>query len=477
MTEAIASVVWTTPADGQVVDAPQWRALTGQSLEECKGLGWLDAVHPDDQATARRNWLEAVDRGSIYACECRIHRTDGQYRWFSERGVPVRNADGSIREWVGVCMDIDERKAAEARQALLMAELDHRVRNILASTQSMITLTARNTSTKDDLETKLLGRVSAMSRAHSLLTRGKWKGARLADLLHDELRPYLGDDGPLSLIGKQDCLLKPREVLNLALVIHELATNAAKYGSLSVHGGMVEIDWVVQEHDQLALDWRESGGPPVVEPSREGFGTKLMQSALGQRPGNAVVLDFKPGGLHCHIDVSLDGDQPPPPTWQKQPVQQQGAALQSRSAHQPAILIAEDEPLPALDLVAALETLGLPIAGPAPSVREAMQLAADRPLAAAVVDVNLGGEMVFPLIDLLVERDIPVILVTGYDRKSMIPEQYRQLPLLQKPVNRGLLIERLNRIVAGSATSSPMQAGASTGEQPGGKPQEAGGRA
>ena len=480
LTEAIASVVWTTPADGRVVDAPQWRALTGQSVEECKGLGWLDAVHPDDQAMARRSWLEAVDQGGIYGCECRIRGTNGQYRWFNERGVPVRNADGSIREWVGVCMDIDERKSAEARQALLMGELDHRVRNILASTQSMITLTARNASTKDDLETKLLGRVSAMSRAHSLLTRGKWQGAHLSDLLHDELRPYLGDDGPLSLIGKQDCLLKPREVLNLALVIHELATNAAKYGSLSVHGGMVEIDWVVREHDhrlQLALDWRERGGPPVVEPSREGFGTKLMQSALGQRPGNAVVLDFKPSGLHCHIDVNLDGDQPSPPTWQKQPVQQQGAALQSRSANQPAILVAEDEPLPALDIVSALETLALPIAGPAPTLGEAMHLAADRLLAAAVLDVNLGGEMVFPVIDLLVERGVPVILVTGYDRKSMIPEQYRQLQLLQKPVNRRLLIERLNRIVAGSGTSTPMQAAASTGEQPGGKPQEAGGRA
>ena len=477
LTDAIASVVWTTPADGRVIDAPQWRALTGQSVEECKGLGWLDAVHPDDRAMARQCWLEAVDQGGIYVCECRIRGTDGQYRWFNERGVPVRNADGSIREWVGVCMDIDERKLAEVRQALLMGELDHRVRNILASTQSMITLTARSAATKDDLETKLLGRVSAMSRAHSLLTRGKWKGAYLSDLLHDELRPYLGEEGPLSLVGKVECLLKPRDALNLALVIHELATNAAKYGSLSVHDGKVEIDWAVHEHDhrlQLALDWRESGGPAVVKPSREGFGTRLMQSALGNRPGNAVVLDFQPGGLQCHIDVNLDGDQPSPPTWQKQPAQQQGAALRSGEPEKPAILVAEDEPLPALDLVSALETLGLPIAGPAPSLGEAMLLAADRPLVAAVLDVNLGGEMVYPLIDLLVERDVPVILVTGYDRKSIIPDRYRHLPLLQKPVSRRLLLERLNRIVADSGTSRPMQAAASTGEQPGCKPQEAG---
>ena len=199
-----------------------------------------------------------------------------------------------------------------------------------------------------------------------------------------------------------------------------------------------------------------------------------MQSALGQRPGNAVVLDFQPGGLQCHIDVNLDGDQPSPPIWQKQPAQQQGAALRSREPDKPAILVAEDEPLPALDLVAALETLGLPIAGPAPSLSEAMHLAADRPLVAAVLDVNLGGEMVYPLIDLLVERDVPVILVTGYDRKSIIPDQYRQLPLLQKPVNRRLLTERLNRIVADTGTGRPMQAAASTGEQPRGKPQQAG---
>ena len=454
LTEAIASVVWTAAADGRMVDAPQWRALTGQSIDECMGSGWLEALHPDDRASAQQRWQEAVAFGCIYACECRIRGHDGQYHWYSQRGVPVMNVDGSIREWVGVCIDIDERKAAEARQALLMGELDHRVRNILASTQAMVTLTARSAANKEDLETKLLGRVTAMSRAHSLLTREHWKGAQLADLLRDELQPYLGEEGPLSLIGKQHCLLKPRDALNLALVIHELATNAAKYGSLSLHGGTVEVDWVVRgsaENSQLALDWYERGGPPVDKPSRSGFGTKLMQTALGQRAGNSVVLDFKPSGLHCHIDLSLDADEPSSPgpaKWQKQPRQQQNAVLQPTDVGAPAILVAEDEPVPALDLVSALETFGLPISGPAPSLREAMYLADERPILAAVLDVNLRGELVFPLLDLLIGRNIPVVLVTGYDHKSTIPDRYRHLTLLQKPVNRRALIEHLRRIVA-----------------------------
>ena len=174
------------------------------------GSGWLEALHPDDRASAQQRWQEAVAFGCIYACECRIRGHDGQYHWYSQREVPVMNVDGSIREWVGVCIDIDERKAAEARQALLMGELDHRVRNILASTQAMVTLTARSAANKEDLEAKLLGRVTAMSRTHSLLTREHWRGASSPTCFVTNCSPISGRTGPLSLIGKQHCLLKPR---------------------------------------------------------------------------------------------------------------------------------------------------------------------------------------------------------------------------------------------------------------------------
>ncbi len=132
LTRAIASIVWTTRSDGSVDDMPEWRELTGQSHEEVQGWGWLNAIHPEDRAHARAVVEHATSTASSYDMEYRLRQPDGTYRWYNSRGVPVLNEDGTPREFVGVCIDIDDRKRAEERQALLVHELNHRVKNTLA---------------------------------------------------------------------------------------------------------------------------------------------------------------------------------------------------------------------------------------------------------------------------------------------------------------------------------------------------------
>lgn len=190
LTEAIASIVWVASADGSMIDIAAWHAITGQSDQECSGWGWLNALHPSDRLRVGEAWHRSVERLDLYDIEYRVRCQDGSYHWYNARGVPVRNGDGTVREWVGVCIDIEGRKAAEERQILLMAELDHRVRNILASIAAMVSLTAQGAATKEEYARRLHGRIGTMARTHGLLTQQKWKGANLHRLVQDELAIY-----------------------------------------------------------------------------------------------------------------------------------------------------------------------------------------------------------------------------------------------------------------------------------------------
>ena len=454
LTEAIAAVIWITTPDGQISDMPQWRALTGQTVEQVRGAGWLDALHPDDRLRTREAWQRCVATGAPYDVAYRVRTREGQYRWFAARGVPVRRDDGTIREWVGVCIDIHERKTAEERQALLMAELDHRVRNILASIQSMVSLTGRSAATKEAYAEALQGRVAAMARTHGLLTRGGWRGASLAEIVRDELEPYAGSDA-LVLDGQVDDLLKPRQALNFALVVHELATNAAKDGALSVSGGQVRVSCSVAGeagNPKLRILWEESGGPRVTKPDRRGFGSTLIENALREGPDSAVRLRFDPAGVRCSIEIPFEPqlrraepatDQPP-----RADAAPPASAPRLRDAR---ILVVEDETLVALDLRLALARAGAKVLGPAASVEEALELVAVDVPSAAILDVNLGGERVDRLADRLLGQGVPVVFVTGYDTGQILPDRLRHLTVLQKPVDSAVLIDRLQKLVANAA--------------------------
>ena len=265
-------------------EAPLWAEYTGQPEEEHRGWGWLEMVDPQDRAAARRIWEEAHGQGSAVDAEYRVHHAaSGRYRWVHESGVPLKNPNGSIREWVGAVTDIHERRQAEERQRLLLNELNHRVKNTLAVVISIVRQTLRSSPGPDEAFARIQSRLQALSNTHDLLDATSWEGATIRDVLSAELRPYQGQGDGRLLMDGGPVVLDAKRALALGMIVHELATNAAKYGSLSTAEGRVEVRWRISGEDdgaQLDLTWQERDGPPVAAPGAGGFGSSLIERSV-----------------------------------------------------------------------------------------------------------------------------------------------------------------------------------------------------
>jgi two-component sensor histidine kinase len=201
----------------------------------------------------------------------------------------------------------EQRRKVELRTRLLVAELSHRVKNTLMTVVSLARQTLRRSSSLQAFEQAFMGRLQALAAAHALLLRSNWEDMDLAELVSEALKPFRRRDGGNVVASGPAVLLPPRIALTLNLILHELATNAAKYGSLSVEQGRVSIDWTVEDHggSRLVLVWRESGGPPVSQQRHIGFGTTLIRRSAGFEMGGAVNIDFAPTGVVCRLDLPL----------------------------------------------------------------------------------------------------------------------------------------------------------------------------
>lgn len=433
---AVDGVLWTNDASGRMVgEQPGWAGLTGQSPDQYQGLGWADAVHPDDAGPTVQAWNAAVETGGPFNFEHRLRRHDGVWRDYAIRAVAVLEADGSIREWIGVHTDITERKraeerlregearframadsapapvwmtsveggitfaneafaefagvdaeallgdawirmihpddiaevgarraaargaadgplaygfearflcgddlyrwmvanarpqidargqfqgyigmamdmtetkTAEARQRLLINELNHRVKNTLASIQSIVRQTLRPEETPVQVRERLIGRLLAMSAAHDVLTRERWEGAALDDIVRQGVAPFVDDREPgRVVISGPNLRAGASTALSLALAMHELATNAAKYGALSTPAGKVTITWEQTDEARAILTWTERDGPPVSAPERKGFGTRLLERGLAGDLGGRPKLTFAAQGVRAVLPVRL----------------------------------------------------------------------------------------------------------------------------------------------------------------------------
>ena len=272
---------------------------------------YSDLILPEDQAAhrARRAAMRDAPDASRFAAEYRIRRADtGEVRWISSRGEYLRNASGRAVLVRGTNHDVTERKAAEERQALLMREVDHRAKNALAVVQAVLRLTPR-----DDAQTyaqAVEGRISALARAQTLLSRDRWSGADLRTLLEGELAPFRGSSQRVLLFGPA-VALPPGAAQPLAMAAHELATNALKHGALSVAEGSVTIHWKLEKSEVagtlLKLCWTETGGPAVTRPpGRRGFGTRVLDGTVRGQLGGRVALAWEAAGLICEMTVPLE---------------------------------------------------------------------------------------------------------------------------------------------------------------------------
>jgi chemotaxis family two-component system sensor kinase Cph1 len=297
---------------------------------------------------------------------------------------------------------------------LLMAELDHRVKNTLASIQAMVAQTSRSASSLAAFTHGLDRRIRSMSRAHSLLTQSRWEGVSLDVLIQQELDAYRAEHANVTISGP-DVMLLPKAALALSLAIHELATNAGKYGALSAAGGHVDIRWQFDPHAGLELRWQESGGPPVSKPTRRGFGSILIERALSLETGGSSTLS---GGTASHASIAHDAP---------------AKVTDIPTDNPPRILIVEDSAMVLMLIEDVVIDLGWDIVGPAMRLPEALKLSREAAIDAALIDVNLDGEMSWDAAAILQDRKIPFVFTTGYDSATVLPERFAGHPVLNKP--------------------------------------------
>jgi len=262
--------------------------------------------HPDDMNLMWDRVAKALDPegDGRYDVEYRVKQLDGSWRWLSAWGLVEFEGQGAKRKPVaiaGASRDLTERKQAEELQRLLSNELNHRVKNSLTTVQSIVNQTLRGAADVPSARAAVGARIVALAEAHDLLTERSWAGADVADLVARAVAPF--PSGRISLDGPS-LDVSPNQALALSLALHELATNAAKYGALSRSEGRVELRWKV-EADRLDLSWRETGGPPVVPPSRRGFGSLLIERALCSDLDGQTRLEFAPEGVRCSITATL----------------------------------------------------------------------------------------------------------------------------------------------------------------------------
>ena len=305
--EGMPQLVWRALDGGQWTWAsPQWEAFTGLSRDDSAGRGWLAALHPDDRDMAVRFWERAADTGAL-EIECRIHHAaTGSYRWFQTRATPVRDTNGEIVEWLGTSTDVQDLKEMQERQRLLLAELQHRVRNLLGMVRSIVRQSAQQHETAEGYVAHLTGRIDAMARTQVLLTRAAGAQVDLEGLIRDELRASLAEQSQLSLSGPEvELSAKPAE--NLTMALHELATNAIKYGALG-GGGTLAIEWRRTQRGGvtwLELDWREHCPQAATRPLRRGFGTELVEERIPYELKGEGRMIMTENGMTAHIAFPL----------------------------------------------------------------------------------------------------------------------------------------------------------------------------
>ena len=391
-------------------------------------------IHPDDWGILQIGLDQVLRQGESFQSEFRVQRPSGQVRWCIGSAAATTDPSGRVVRISGVTVDITDRKEAEERHVLLAREVDHRARNALALVQSIIRLTKADNLAH--YTTTIEGRIKALSAAHAILSQTRWEGADLRGLVDEEFAPY--KTGPEKIVIEgPDVMLRPTAAQTLALTLHELATNAAKYGALSSSSGRIELSWEIQDGN-LVVHWREIGGPAIRAALYKGFGTRIVVESIERQLGGKVTYDWAADGLHCILSVPSDK------------IKREGSV---RSIPKPSsgrtdgapraignnrIMVVEDESLVALALTDYLADLGFSIVGPFAKLADAKHALTQGQVDAAILDVNLEGEPIYPLAEILVERETPFVFVTGYGAESIEP-RFKHVPILQKPIEEEAL--------------------------------------
>lgn len=419
---------------------------------------WAGLIVPEDREAALAH-LDGARRGEAAVHEFRIQRpSDRSFRWIRHTDFPLRDG-GHVQRIGGIAEDVTEAKLNIEHQAVLLAELQHRVRNIMAVIRSITARTGERAASVPEYAALMAGRLLTLARVQALLTRGANVGVGIRTVVEDELGAQAQHDGHYDLDGP-DVVLSPKAAEVLTLAVHELATNAVKYGAFSVPDGRVTVRWATFEKrgvPWLGLDWIEGGAPPrapadPAAPRRRGFGSELIEGRIPYELGGRGKVTIEPGGARCRLEFPLrDGasiletDAPRRAAVFGGGIDMAGDA--DLSGHR--VLVVEDDYYLATDMARALGGAGAEVLGPCPSEDAALDEMEETAPTAAVVDINLGKGPSFKLARELSARGIPFLFITGYD-EAVIPPEFAGVARLQKPVDLGGVVRALT-ILPGSS--------------------------
>lgn len=431
------------------------KEMVGRRLQD---LGWLPADQTDrliDDLTGsmadrlHRRGVESARmahrQGNILECE-----------WYSSVLRDITGRPVSLNVQI---LDVTERRRAEETQHLLIGELNHRVKNTLASVQAIATQTLRHTASPGEFSKTFSGRIQSLARAHGMLSATTWQGARLDELILDQLRLGTIDEARISITGPE-VSLAPASALRLALIFHELSTNANKYGALSTPEGRISLTWSTAA-DTLRISWVETGGKGIRAPTRRGFGSALIEQSIAADSGRAVA-SYRSDGVTWEIEMVVSA--PDATELQKRIASASTLDRNTRTDRPSAIvgsrvLVVEDEPLVAMDLVSILEDAGAEVTGPVGSVDEALQVIATVRFDAAFLDGNLHGHPVDAVAAALTRAGTPFVFVSGYGRESL-PSGFGSVEVVGKPFSPDAIIETAGKLIGARGSNVTQFAGA-----------------
>jgi PAS domain S-box-containing protein len=315
LAENVTDIIAQMDLDGVITFAtPACERVLGHRPEAMVGRRLLDLMHPDDQAQAQaivEAYVAAGPERTPITMEYRLRHRDGRWIWVEGQPRVLTDADGAVVALQDAVRDISDRKAAEARQTLMMHELNHRVKNTLATLQSIALQTLNAAETPAAFARAFNARLVALAHSHDVLTDNDWVGAQVRDVVLGQLKPHQSADGARFDLDGPDARVNAKTAVALGMALGELATNAAKYGALSMDEGMVSVRWARDdgtEGPRLRLVWRELGGPPVAPPRRYGFGVRLIEQGLRHELGGAAQLRFEPQGLVCEMSIPFEAE-------------------------------------------------------------------------------------------------------------------------------------------------------------------------
>jgi PAS domain S-box-containing protein len=427
---------------------PAFSAMLGYSEPELRQFSFAELVHPEDRGPnllqCERLVMQEIPSFEIVI---RYLRKDGKLSWADKYVSLLRDAAGKPTHFIALVTDITDRKGQEHRITLLMREVNHRSKNMLSLVQAI----ARQTlaANPEDFLDRFGKRVEALAAIQDLLVGNAWKGASLDELVRSQLAPF-GD-----LIGSRIKLQGPPLFVSapaaqaLGMALHELATNAGKYGALSGPDGRVEIAWCIQ-HDETGaemfiMSWREQTAHPVTAPAKQGFGSLVVGSMTEYSLGAQVDVDFLATGLTWQLRCAaaqVVGDSVDP-IWS---AKTERPASSVAPAGRPRVLVVEDEALVAIEIEHALTEAGFEVVGPARSVSVALGLLNRCGCDAAVLDINLGGETSEAVAAELTARQTPFVTLSGYSREQH-HSVFADAPALRKPLRLQFLVAEIKECI------------------------------